>query len=141
MHPNRGRPYTAMPRLLAQGLLAALLAAVASCASSPATHPQPSSSRSFTKLDWMLQLDPVVVTCLARHGVIPAKDLDSRWYRNGHLYLNQYFSEWWADNNGLPVKVNGRWMHLDDVAFQAVENGTWPVNLCGPLPSPSPSSS
>jgi len=79
------------------------------------------------------------VSCFAQHGLIAARKLDSRFYRHGHVVKNLYFDEWWRDNEGLPVKVNGTWMHLDDVVRNAAANGIWPTNICGPMPSPSSS--
>jgi hypothetical protein len=142
MHPDRARICSTAAKRLAQGLLAAtLLAALAGCASGGSSPrvPAASASQSFShELDREIQLRPLLVACFAQHGLIPARDLDSRWYQNGHVTMNNYWVEWWHDFEGLPVKVNGTWMHLDDVARRAATSGFWPVKLCGTLPSASP---
>lgn len=126
------------------GALAAVAVFATACTSSgspsasppvsPSASPSASGSAGTSRYT---QLVPVVVACFAQHGLIPAKDLDSRFYRNGHVIRNLYFDEWWRNNDGLPVKVNGAWTHLDDVVLNAAAKGTWPTNICGPLPSPS----
>ncbi len=131
-----------MRKQLAGAILAAgIITAATGCNSSPSQPgPAPSTSSSyFSELNRELQLRPVLVGCLGRHGLIPAKDLDSRWYSNGHVTTNKYWTMWWSSFNGLPVKISGTWLHLSDVARQAATDGTWPTQLCGPLPSPSPS--
>jgi hypothetical protein len=132
-----------MRKKLAGAILAAGIVAAAGCNSAPspsASSPAASASSSyFSELNRELQLRPVLVGCLAQRGLIPAKDLDSRWYSNGHVTTNKYWTMWWSSFNGLPVKIDGTWMHLSDVARQAATDGTWPTALCGPLPSASPS--
>ena len=132
---------------LAQSLIAAALLIVgAGCSGSSSPSPQASAAASYSssfsgELNRELQLRPVLVACFARHRLIPARDLDGRWYDGGHVITNRYWTEWWNDFNGLPVKVNGTWMHLADVARKAAEDGVWPTRLCGPLPSSSPAGS
>lgn len=130
-----------MTKQLAGWMLAAVMVAVtAGCSSggSPGPGPTPSASQSyFRELHREGQLRPVLVACFARHGMIPHKYLDSRWYQHGRVIQNKYWIMWWGSYNGLPVKVNGTEEHLADAARQAAEHGTWPTKLCGPIPSPS----
>lgn len=129
-----------MSKQLAGWMLAAVMVAVtAGCSSggSPGTSPTPTASQSFfTELNRELQLRPVLVACLAQHGMIKHKYLDSRWYQHGRVIRNKYWTMWWSSYSGLPVKVNGTEEHLADAARHAAEQGTWPTKLCGPIPSP-----
>jgi hypothetical protein len=132
-----------MRKQLARGLAAAaVLAITAGCSSGGSVKPPsptPNPSQSFAReLNREIQLRPVLVGCLAKNGLIPAKDLDDSWYKAGHVTYNQAFIEWWRDFEGLPVKLNGTYQHLDDVVRFAATRGTWPAKLCGPIPSPTP---
>lgn len=123
--------------LAAASVLAATVNGIAACSSHTST--ESSYSQSFHRqLNREMQLEPVLVACLARHGIIPAKDLDKRWYRDGRVIDNKYFIAWLREFNGFPVKVNGTSMHLDDVARKAATTGAWPTKLCGRLPSLPP---
>ena len=132
-----------MRKQLARGLAAAaVLAITAGCSSGGSSNspsPTPNPSQSFaSELNREIQLRPVLVGCLAKNGLIPAKDLDASWYHAGHVTYNQAFIEWWPDFENLPVKLNGSYQHLDDVVRLAATKGTWPTKLCGPIPSPKP---
>lgn len=138
---------TRSPKLAAQltrvGLAAGLLALAAACSGggSPQSSPAASASSSyFGELNREVQLRPLLVGCFAKKGLIPAKDLDSRWYQNGQVVTNKYWLMWWRDNGGLAVKFNGTSMLLEDIVHRAATTRVWPTNLCGPLP-PSPAAS
>jgi hypothetical protein len=123
--------------------LAAALAAAAGCSStSSSSNPSPSYSQSYVSLQQrQQQLEPLIVGCFASHGLIPAKDVQNQsWYQNGHVTVNNDFTIWWRNFEGLPVKLNGTYQHLDAVVRSAA-NGNWPASICGPEPSPSPTSS
>ena len=128
-----------MRKHLAGALLAAAVLATActSPGSPQASQSASPSSSAVTGQSRYTQLIPALVTCFARHGLIHAKNLDGRFYQHGHVVRNLYFDQWWRTNNGLPVKVNGTWMHLDEVVLNAVTKGSWPAKICGPMPSPS----
>lgn len=130
---------------LARGLLAAALLIFGAGCSSGSSSPSPQASARansyFSELNRELQLRPVLVACFARNGLVPARDLDRRWYQGGRVIMNRSWTEWWNEFNGLPVKVNGTVMHLADAARKAAEDGVWPTSLCGPLPSSSPAGS
>lgn len=118
-------------------LAAVMVTVIAGCSSggSPGPGALPTASQSYFKeLNREGQLRPVLVACLAQHGMIPHKYLDSRWYRHGRVLRNKYWIMWWNSYNGLPVKVNGTEEHLADAARHAAEHGTWPTRLCGPIP-------
>lgn len=120
--------------------LIAFTAAGCSSSGSPGNSPSARASRSyFGELNRETQLRPVLVACFARKGLIPAKYLDSRWYQNGQVVTNKYWLMWWRDNEGLPVKFNGTSMQLEDIVHRAATQNIWPNNICGPMPSPSPS--
>jgi hypothetical protein len=124
-------------------MLAAMVAAAAGCSSSSSSpNPSASYSQSYTaQQQRQQQLEPLLVGCFASHGLIPAKDLQNQsWYQNGHVTVNNEFTLWWHNFEGLPVKLNGTYQHLDDVVRSAA-NGNWPASICGPEPSASPTGS
>lgn len=79
-----------------------------------------------------------LVQGLVQQGIIKP---DPSWYQNNQIVPNQAFDQWWKNNSGLPVKVNGTFMHLDEVVLNAATKGIWPANICGPMPSASASAS
>lgn len=124
-------------------VLAIVLGAAAGCSSgSAAPAPSPSSSPSaVTQQQREQQLEPLIVGCFASHGLIPAKDVQNQsWYNGGKVTVNNDFSIWWRNFEGLPVKLNGTYQHLDDVVRSAA-SGNWPASVCGPGPSASAAAS
>jgi len=121
------------------GILAVAMASVAlsACTSSGSTNPQASFATSVANQQTReTELAPTLVGCLISKGLIPKKDVDGQaWYSSGHVTANNAFTEWFHDNNGLPVKLNGTTQTLQSVLATAA-NGSWP-SICGPMPSTS----
>lgn len=132
---KRASNTTAWPRKAHALFAIAVLITSCTSAGSNSTRPSPATSTPPGHARY-LRLVPSLVGCLARHGVIPAKDLRNQsFYRRGHVTVNLDFAAWWRDFAGLPVKVDGTWQHLDDVIRSAAENGRWPTRLCGRMPA------
>ena len=112
---------------------AAGLLLTASCTSSPA-KPNTAASSYHAEQARAAKLEPALVQCFASHGLIPARDLANQsWYKSGKVTVNNAFTEWWRENEGLAVQ--GR--ELVDWLHAAATNGTWPTSICGPMPSSS----
>lgn len=130
--------------LAVTGVLAAGLAGLSACSSGSGQPPSPSASASQSipaQQQREQQLEPVIVGCLVKQGLIPAKDVQSQsWYSNGQVKANNDFVVWWHNFEGLPVKLNGSYQHLDDVVRSAA-SGDWPASVCGPAPSGAPAAS
>jgi hypothetical protein len=104
-----------------------------SSSSSSSTSPNPSASDAAQQRREE-QLESVIVACLLRHGVIPARDVSHQsWYRGGHVTPNDAFAFWFRDYSGFPVNVDGD-QHLSDMVRNA-SDGDWPTGTCGPAPS------
>ncbi len=124
--------------LIATGLLGVALCS--SCGSSPRPNPAAGISRSLAaEMARSAQLRPVLVQCFAAKGIIPASAFkNAHFYKNGHVTADDDFARWWRDYEGLPVMVQGRRRQLDEVLKDAVDDGKWPMAVCGPMPSVSP---
>lgn len=137
-----------MNRQLTRGLalspVLAIVLGAAGCSSSGSSAPGPSPSSppsAVTQQQREQQLEPLIVGCFASHGLIPAKDVQNQsWYNSGKVTVNNDFSIWWRNFEGLPVKLNGTYQHLDDVVRSAA-SGNWPASVCGPEPSASAAAS
>lgn len=121
-------------RVTAAAVGVAVAVAVAGCSAS-SSSPAPSSSASAAaQQEREQQLQPLIVACLVRRGVIPAQDVSHQsWYRGGHVTVDGAFAFWWRDFAGFPVNL-GDDQHLSDVVRSAAE-GDWPTGTCGPEPS------
>jgi hypothetical protein len=128
-------------RSLPAGAAAACLLLAAACSSGAPEHPNPLVT---TRLGYTNPLARAsVVECALHRGLIPAAELGpssrlSQWYRNGRVFSNTAFVNWWVMNQGgyfVKGKALDQWRDLTS------QQGKLPVQLCGStaIPSPRPS--
>lgn len=127
-------------------------AACSSSSSSPtasSSSPAPSATDSYhAMIARQDQLYPVFVGCLAQHNIpvwtkstgnvsVSAQGASGGWYANGKVTQNGAFYRWIDSHDGMYPMSPG--LKPDQTIIQWVQNaavhGTWPANVCGPLPT------
>jgi len=126
-----------------------LSAAACSSSSTASSSPTPGATDSYhAMIARQDQLYPVFVGCLAQHDIpvwskstgnvsVSAQGTQDGWYANGKVTQNGAFYRWIDSHDGMyPMSPE---LKPDQTIIGWVQNaavhGTWPANICGPLPA------